>query len=81
VYSVDIRNLQGDVAPAECLTNRIDGRGAVFLQKKEAIADGILAPSARRTARLDSTRLKLVRRQMYGRGKIDLLQARSIGAE
>ena len=27
------------------------------------------------------TRLKLVRRQMYGRGKIDLLQARLIGAE
>jgi len=25
--------------------------------------------------------LKLVRRQMYGRGKIDLLQARLIGAE
>ncbi len=27
------------------------------------------------------TRLKLVRRQMYGRGKIDLLQARLIGAD
>ena len=27
------------------------------------------------------TRLKLVRRQMYGRGKIDLLQARLIGTE
>src|ERR1700686_1827969 len=36
--SVDIRDLQGDVAPAECLTSRIDGRGAVFLQKKEAVS-------------------------------------------
>lgn len=27
------------------------------------------------------TRLKLVKRQMYGRGKIDLLQARLIGAQ
>lgn len=27
------------------------------------------------------TRLKLVRRQMYGRGNIDLLQARLIGVE
>jgi transposase len=27
------------------------------------------------------TRLKLVRRQMYGRGKIDLLQARLLGAK
>ena len=26
------------------------------------------------------TRLKLVKRQMYGRGKIDILQARMIGA-
>ena len=26
------------------------------------------------------TRLKLVKRQMYGRGKLDLLQARMIGA-
>jgi transposase len=26
------------------------------------------------------TRLKLVKRQIYGRGKIDLLQARMIGA-
>ena len=27
------------------------------------------------------TRLKLVKRQMYGRAKIDLLQARLIGAD
>jgi transposase len=27
------------------------------------------------------TRLKLVKRQRYGRGKLDLLQARLIGAE
>ena len=27
------------------------------------------------------TKLKLVKRQMYGRAKIDLLQARLIGAE
>lgn len=27
------------------------------------------------------TRLKLVKRQMYGRGKLDLLQARLIGAQ
>ncbi len=26
------------------------------------------------------TKLKLVKRQMYGRGKIDLLQARLVGA-
>jgi transposase len=26
------------------------------------------------------TKLKLVKRQMYGRGKLDLLQARDLGA-
>jgi hypothetical protein len=37
--------------------------------------------SAWKTARKWFAGLKLVRRQMYGRGKIDLLQARLIGAE
>ena len=44
--SVDIGDLQGDVAPAECLTSRIDGRGAVFLQKKETVSQ-----AKRQTAR------------------------------
>src|ERR1700677_559694 len=35
---VDIGDLQGDVAPAGCLTRRIDGRGAVFLQQNEAVS-------------------------------------------
>jgi hypothetical protein len=38
VDSVDVGDLQGDVAPTQCLTNRIDGRGMVFLQKKQAVS-------------------------------------------
>lgn len=33
-----------------------------------------------RTARGQITRLKLIKRQMYGRAKLDLLQARLVGA-
>src|SRR5260370_36409822 len=35
---VDIDDLQGDVAPAECLTNWGDGCGMVLLQKKQAVS-------------------------------------------
>jgi len=38
MHRIDIGDLQGDVAPAACLTNRIDGRQAVFLEKNEAVA-------------------------------------------
>ena len=38
MHGVDIGDLQGDVAPSARLTNRIDGRGAVFLEKNEAVA-------------------------------------------
>src|SRR5437899_12913778 len=38
MHGVDIGDLQGDVAPAACLTDRIDGRGAVFLEKKQAVS-------------------------------------------
>jgi len=47
-----------------------------FSLEKHVPADHLLRSIARFVARL-----KLVRRQMYGRGKIDLLQARLIGAE
>jgi transposase len=56
-----------------------------------SFANGIIKDQAAVTAAITSlwsngqtegqiTKLKLVKRQMYGRGKIDLLQARVIGA-
>ena len=48
---------------------------------KAAVRAAITSPWSNGQTEGQITRLKLVRRQMYGRGKIDLLQARLIGAE
>jgi transposase len=45
-----------------------------------AVRAAILAPWSNGQTEGQITRLKLVKRQMYGRGKLDLLQARLIGA-
>jgi hypothetical protein len=49
----------------------------------EIIADraAITSPWSNGRREGQITRLKLVRRQMYGRGEIDLLKARRMGAE
>jgi len=46
-----------------------------------AVRAAIILPWSNGQTEGQITRLKLVRRQMYGRGKIDLLQARLIGAQ
>jgi transposase len=46
-----------------------------------AVRAAITSPWSNGQTEGQITRLKLVKRQMYGRGKIDLLQARLIGAE
>ena len=46
-----------------------------------AVRAAITSPWSNGQTEGQITRLKLVRRQMYGRGKLDLLQARLIGAE
>jgi transposase len=46
-----------------------------------AVSAAITLPWSNGQTEGQITRLKLVKRQMYGRGKIDLLQARLIGAE
>lgn len=46
-----------------------------------AVRAAIASPWSNGQTEGQITRLKLVRRQMYGRGKIDLIQARLIGAE
>jgi transposase len=48
---------------------------------KAAVRAAITLPWSNGQTEGQITRLKLVMRQMYGRGKIDLLQARLIGAE
>jgi transposase len=52
------------------------------VEKDEAaVRAAIVLPWSNGQAEGQITRLKLVKRQMYGRAKIDLLQARLIGAE
>jgi transposase len=46
-----------------------------------AVRAAITSPWSNGQTEGQITRLKLVRRQMYGRGKIDLLQARLVGAQ
>jgi transposase len=51
------------------------------VKDEAAVRAAITLPWSKGQTEGQITRLKLVRRQMYGRGKIDLLQARLIGAE
>ena len=48
---------------------------------KKAIAAAIEEPWSNGQTEGQITKLKLVKRQMYGRGKIDLLRARLLGAD
>ena len=45
----------------------------------EAVRAAIVSPWSNGQTEGQITKLKLVKRQMYGRGKLDLLQARLIG--
>ena len=48
---------------------------------RAAVAAAIVSPWSNGQTEGQITKLKLVKRQMYGRGKIDLLQARVIGMQ
>ena len=53
---------------------------AGVLKDKAAVAASITSPWSNGQTEGQITKLKLVKRQMYGRGKLDLLQARVIDA-
>ena len=50
------------------------------IKDKAAVSAAITLPWSNGQTEGQITRLKLVKRQMYGRGKLDLLQARLVGA-
>ncbi|MGO4339877.1 ISL3 family transposase [Labrys sp. KB_33_2] len=54
--------------------------GNGILKDRQAVSAAIALPWSNGQTEEQITKLKLVKRQMYGRGKIDLLQARVIGA-
>ena len=51
------------------------------IKDQAAVSAAITSPWSNGQTEGQITKLKLVKRQMYGRGKLDLLQARVIGAE
>jgi transposase len=51
-----------------------------LIKDKAAVSAAITSPWSNGQTEGQITKLKLVKRQMYGRGKLDLLQARVIGA-
>jgi len=65
-----------DVSVQECL-----GELPVIKQARCGEAFGIVSPWSNGQTEGQITRLKLIKRQMYGRAKLDLLQARLIGAK
>ena len=54
--------------------------GSGVRKNEDAVCAAIVSPWSNGRTEGQITKLKLVKRQMYGRGKIDLLQARLIGA-
>jgi len=51
------------------------------IKDRAAVSSAITSPWSNGQTEGQITKLKLVKRQMYGRGKLDLLQARVIGAD
>ena len=51
-----------------------------FVRDRAAVLAAIIEPWSNGQTEVQITKLKLVKRQMYGRAKIDLLQARLLGA-
>ncbi|WP_416384480.1 transposase [Roseibium aggregatum] len=65
----------------EAAKNSLVGSFANGVEKDiDAVRNAIISPWSNGQTEGQITRLKLIKRQMYGRAKLDLLQARLIGA-
>jgi transposase len=65
---------------ADARTSLIASFAAGITRDKAAVCAAITEPWSNGQTEGQITKLKLVKRQMYGRGKLDLLQARLLGA-
>ncbi|MDF0544878.1 transposase [Sphingobium sp. H39-3-25] len=54
--------------------------GSTLSGNQHAVRNAIVSPWSNGQTEGQITRLKLIKRQMYGRAKLDLLQARVVGA-
>jgi transposase len=76
------KKIAADLEPwiVEASTSLIASFANGIARDKAAVRAAIIEPWSNGQTEGQITKLKLVKRQMYGRGKIDLLQARLIGA-
>ncbi len=72
----------GDLEPwlERARSSLVESFASGVVKDQAAIAAAITSPWSNGQTEGQITKLKLVKRQMYGRGKLDLLQARVIGA-
>lgn len=63
-----------------CCRGRLWSTAIGIAKDRAAVSAAIKSPWSNGQTEGQITKLKLVKRQMYGREKIDLLQARVIGA-
>jgi transposase len=78
-----VRNkLVADIDPCIATASRslIASFARGIIKDKAAVCAAITEPWSNGQTEGQITKLKLVKRQMYGRAKIDLLQARLVGA-
>lgn len=69
-----------DAWGTEASTSLVASFAGGIMRDRAAVHVAITEPWSNGQTEGQITRLKLVKRQMYGRGKLDLMQARLIGA-
>lgn len=81
-HSIIRKKIASDLEPwiADARASLIASFANGVLKDKAAVSAGITEPWSNGQTEGQITKLKLVKRQMYGRGKLDLLQARLLGA-
>ena len=84
VYPLTIRmKIEADLEPwiAEASASLLASFAAGIAKSKAAVRAAITQPWSNGQTEGHVNKLKMVKRQMYGRAKVDLLEARLIGAE
>ena len=81
-HSMIRRKVEADLDPwvADASASRLASFASGINRDRLAVRAAITEPWSNGQTEGQITKLKLVKRQMYGRGKLDLLQARLIGA-
>ena len=76
------KKIEADLDPwiVDASTSVISSFASGITRDRAAVRAAITEPWSNGQTEGQITKLKLVKRQMYGRGKIDLLQARLLGA-